>query len=174
MNLVFRTKPKKIALGTLFGVGIFVLKVVLPFPFDKFLIVFQVLFLALGSLLMGSLGATFVSLVGGVLTAFWRPLTAPTILIFSLIYGLLVDSCILVFGEPSKEGVKLYHMIISLALSSVIVGLVSYYTSVFLLKIVPYNPIIALATLLAGLTNGVIGGYLVTYSWRKILQSITN
>ncbi len=166
---MFETESKNIALATVFGVVIFVLKAFLPFPLDKFLIAFQVTLLAFGSLLIGSLGATYVSLIGGTLTALWRPLTALTILMFSLVYGVLIDGFTLLLRvKDSKGGIRLYRVIVSLTVSSVIIGLVSYYTSALLLKIVPYDPIVGLATLLAGLVNGVVAGCLVTLVWKKL------
>jgi len=73
----------------MFGVAVFISKIALPSPFDKTLVAFQALFLTLGALLMG---ATYVSFVGGVLTAFWRASMAPFTLAFALMYGLLIDS----------------------------------------------------------------------------------
>ena len=112
-------ESRNVALIVLFGVLIFILKTFLPFPFDKFLVVFQALLLALGSLLISVLGATSVSLISGILTAFLRVSTASTIILFALIYGLLVDGCILLFKvKTSKGAVDRSKIIVSLIITS--------------------------------------------------------
>ena len=170
---MFRTKSRKLTLSTLFGVAIFILKIILPAPLDKFLFAPQVLFLAFGSLLMEVYGAIFVSLVSGSLTALLKPSTALTNFVFSLIYGLLVDIFILGFKVKTPERtVRLYRIIASLALSSAIIGVLSYYTAV-ILEIAPFNTIIMLVTLLSGVINGSIAGYLTEYIWRKKLYLAT-
>ena len=52
---VFESFSWKIALTSLFGATIFIIKLVLPFPVDKFLVGFQALFLALGLALIFSI-----------------------------------------------------------------------------------------------------------------------
>lgn len=63
LNYVSRTKT--IAIVTLFGVVIFVSKSVIPNPLDKMFVIIQALFLALGSLLLGRMGATYTATIGG-------------------------------------------------------------------------------------------------------------
>jgi len=165
---MFEVKPWEIALSALFGVVIFVFKTVLPFPYDKFLFAPQPLLLALGSLLMGIPGATFVSLVSGSLTMLLRSSEAFTIFLFSIIYGVLIDGFFLVFKVKTSKEVKLYRLLVSLAFSSVIVGVISYYVAI-MLNVMPFHTIIMLATMFSGLVNGVIAGYLTEYIWRKKL-----
>lgn len=78
MNL--RLQSKRVAVATLFGAVIFVTKTVLPSPIGHMFIVVHALLLALGALLLRRMGATYVSVIGGVLTALWRTALAPSAL----------------------------------------------------------------------------------------------
>ncbi len=169
----------------MFGVAVFISKITLPSPFDKTLVVFQALFLTLGALLIGVMGATYVSLVGGVLTAFWRASTAPFTFTFALMYGLLVDALILGFKAKSSKGdVKTSRMVAAVTVSTGIVGLTSYYVTVFVIPIIPRISIVIsiagfainvveTAILIAGLVNGLIAGYVATYVWKRNLRQLT-
>jgi len=169
----------------MFGVAIFISKIALPSPFDKALVVFQALFLALGALLIGVMGATYVALVGGILTAFWRASMAPFTLTFALIYGLLVDSLIPGFKAKSSKGdVRSSRIVAAVTVSTGIVGLASYYVSVFVVKIITRSPtvvyiaglainVMEIAILIAGLVNGLIAGYVASYIWKRNLRQLT-
>jgi len=169
----------------MFGVAVFISKIALPYPFDKVLVAFQALFLVLGALLIGVMGATYVSLVGGILTAFWRGPMALFTLAFALMYGLLVDSLILGFKAKSSKGdVSSSRMVAAVTVSTGIVGLTSYYVSVFVAQIIPRSPIdvyiagfainvVEVAILIAGLINGLIAGYVATYVWKRNLRQLT-
>jgi LytS/YehU family sensor histidine kinase len=157
----------------------------LPSPFDKALVVFQALFLALGALLIGLMGATYVSLVGGILTAFWRASMAPFTLTFALMYGLLVDGLIPAFKAKSSKGdVRSSRIVAAVTVSTGIVGLASYYVSVFVAKIIPRIPtvvyiagfainVVEVAIIIAGLVNGLIAGYVASYIWKRNLRQLT-
>ncbi len=169
----------------MFGVAVFISKIALPSPFDKVLVVFQALFLALGALLIGVMGATYVSLVGGILTAFWRASTAPLTLAFAVIYGLLVDGLIPAFKAKSSKGdVRSSRMVAAVTVSTGIVGLTSYYVSVFVIPIITRSSIavyiagftvnvVETAILVAGLINGFIAGYVASYVWKRNLRQLT-
>jgi hypothetical protein len=169
----------------MFGGVIFISKVALPYPFDKCLIVFQALFLALGALLMGRMGATYVSLVGGTLMAFWRAITAPFTFAFALMYGLLVDGLILGFKAKSVKGdVKTSRMVAAVTVSTGIAGLTSYYVTVFVTSIIPRSltvvyiagfaiNVMETGILIAGLINGLIAGYVASYVWKRNLRQLT-
>jgi len=169
----------------MFGVAVSISKIALPSPFDKTFVAFQALFLTLGALLMGVMGATYVSFVGGILTAFWRPSMAPFTLIFALMYGLLVDVSILGFKAKSSKGdVRAPRIVAAVTVSTGIVGLTSYYVSVFVAKIITRSPIVVhiagfvinvveTAILIAGLVNGIVAGYVATYVWKRNLRRLT-
>jgi hypothetical protein len=54
----------------------------------------------------------------------------------------------------------------------VIVGVLSYYASAFIVNFVPWDSAVAMMTLLAGIVNGVVAGYLVTYLWKKYFKKM--
>jgi hypothetical protein len=168
----------------MFGVAVFISKITLPSPFDKTLIVFQALFLALGALLMGRMGATYVSLVGGTLTAFLRTSLAHLTLPFALIYGLLIDILIPAFkAKNSKGDVISSRIVAAVTVSTGIVGSTSYYFSVFVVPTITRSPIVVdiagfainvveTGILIAGLINGLIAGYVATYIWKRNLRQL--
>ena len=168
--VVLESRSRQIALATIFGVVIFIFKLILPFPIDKFLLVFfQCTLLALGSLLVGFGGATYVSLIYGVLTAFARPTTGLSIFIFAILYGVLVDGLIRVVGSlDNPQDINLYSLITVLAISSSMVGVISYLVTVYLLHIMPFNSMIFLSTLVTGLITGIIAAYLVKFILKRI------
>jgi hypothetical protein len=90
-------KSKRLALATLFGVLIFVSKIPLVTPLDKAAIVVQALLLPVGYLLMGRFGATYVSAVGGLLTAILRPALLPILHIPNI--GVASPTCPYKFSE---------------------------------------------------------------------------
>lgn len=71
------TNLRRIILMTLFSVLIFIPKLLLPTPLDKLLFIIQALVLGLGALLLGKLGATYTSFIGGLLTTILRPTFFP-------------------------------------------------------------------------------------------------
>jgi hypothetical protein len=169
----------------MFGVAVFISKITLPSPFDKVLVALQALFLVLGALLMGRMGATYVSLVGGTLMAFWRAATAPFTFAFAVMYGLLVDGLILGFKAKSVKGdVKTSRMVAAVTVSTGIAGLTSYYVTVFVIPIIPRSltvvyiagfaiNVVETGILIAGLINGLIAGYVASYVWKRNLRQLT-
>jgi hypothetical protein len=110
-----------LAVGTLFGVMIFIFEILLPTPMDKAFTFFQAMLLSLGYLLIGVPGATFISLVGGSLTAIWRAPLAPFTIGFALLFGGLIDAFCTLFGARDKDGnIKQIRLILAVALATVI------------------------------------------------------
>jgi hypothetical protein len=170
---VFQSVSKKLALIALFGVTIFVLKVVIPFPFDKYLVTFfQAVLLVLASFLLGPGGATGVAFIYGGLTAFSRPTTAVTIFLFAVLYGGLVDGFLIVFDIHDPRD-KMLRLIASLIISSSIVGIISYYASVYILQIMPLNLIILFFTLVTGIIHGILASVFLRLLWPKLSHYIT-
>lgn len=97
-------KTRRVALAAIFGAVIFLSKTFLPSPIDKMFILVPALLLALGALVLGRMGATYVATVGGILTALWRISMAPFTLIFAVLYGLLVDSLFFILKIKTAEG----------------------------------------------------------------------
>ena len=169
--MVRQTRAKRIAIATLFGVLLFISKIVLPTPIDKMLIVFQAFFLALGFMIIGRLGATYVAIVGGLLTSIWRAQFALFTLPLALLYGLMVDVFSYAFRVKSpKGGVKTWRMVASVTVSTALVGILSYYMTVYMLYLLPRNLILEISILAAGLISGIIGGYSASLVWKKKLS----
>ena len=74
------------------------------------------------------MGATYVALIGGVLTAMWNLALAPFTLLFALLYGLLVDGFFFLFKIDVVEGrVATSRLIAAMTLSTMLVGVSSFY-----------------------------------------------
>ena len=164
------TDSKRLTVVTLLGVIAFISKGFLPNPVDKMFVLVQALTFALASLLTRGWGATYTSVVNGVLLSVLRIGFFPFSIIFSVIYGLLIDSLFRVFEIKTGEDnpVKTRLVICLLTLSSAITGLVSMYLSV-LIGIMPMNLTLYLIVLVAGTLNGVVVGYLTALIWNKYL-----
>lgn len=163
------SKTKRIALATLFGAIIFLSKVVVPSPIDKMFIGVHALLLALGALLLRRMGGTHVAIVGGFLTALWRISFAS--FIFALLYGLFVDLFFFVFKvNTTEDNVKTSRLVVTMTVSTALVGLISYYTTVFPFGLLPRNSMLELSILVIGALNGSVAGYFTSIIWNKYLK----
>ncbi len=165
------SKTKRIALATLFGAIIFLSKVVVPSPIDKMFIGVHALLLALGALLLRRMGGTHVAIIGGFLTALWRISFAPFTFIFALLYGLFVDLFFFVFKvNTTEDNVKTSRLVVTMTVSTALVGLISYYTTVFPFGLLPRNSMLELSILVIGALNGSVAGYFTSIIWNKYLK----
>lgn len=165
-------KTKQIALSSLFGVAIFVSKIVLPTPFDKMIVVIQTLFLALGSLLFRRMGATFVASIGGLLTTIWRFTFFPFSLIFAMLYGVLVDVSFHVFQvRVYLENGKSERIVLSLTLSTAVIGVLTTYV-MMMLDLMPRIPTLYAMIIIVGVVNGVIAAYFASFIWKRFLKDL--
>jgi len=166
-------QSKRLAMGILFGSLIFVAKVFIPSPANKMIVGVQALVLALAALLLKRGGATYVSSVGGALTALWNIALAPFTLFFALLYGLLVDGFFFLLRVKTSNGkVESTRLIAATTLSTMSVGLASYYVTVLLTKVIPRNLLVEIIILAAGIANGAIAGYLAAIIWNNYLKDI--
>jgi len=166
-----RLRTKKIAIITLFGAVIFVTKTVVPAPINKMLVFAQALSLGLGTLLLKKLGATYVAVIGGVLTALWNIALAPFSFFFALLYGLFVDGFFYLFRVTNLDGnVRTKRSIAAMTLSTVLVGLLSYYTSA-LFGLIPRNLALEVIIFSMGILGGFTAGYFVSIIWNRRLAS---
>jgi uncharacterized BrkB/YihY/UPF0761 family membrane protein len=157
----------------MFAVLVFVSKSFIPTPLDKMLIVVQALFLGLGSIMLPPLGGTVVSTIGGLLTSVWRPSFAPLTLGFAVIYGVLVDLFTMAFKVVGHNGsLRTRRLLAGVTLATAITGMASYYTSVYVLSLLPRNIALDAAILTAGVLNGIAGGYLAGLLWTKALRHL--
>jgi hypothetical protein len=166
-------KTKRVALATTFGVIVFLSKTFLPSPIDKMFTVVHALLLALGALLLGRMGATYISVIGGVLTALWRTAMAPFTLIFAVAYGLFVDIFFFILEVNTAEGnVKTSRLVASMAISTALVGVISYYTTVHLVELLQESPILELIILVMGTLNGTVAGCFASIIWNMYLKNV--
>ncbi|MFN3621420.1 MAG: hypothetical protein ACK4TI_00860 [Nitrososphaerales archaeon] len=169
-----KSNTRQVALATLFATLIFASKAALPTPIDKAAVVVQALMLTLGYLILGRLGATYVAVVGGLLTALLRPSFAPLTILFALIYGLLIDYfSSLLRVRSSKAAIKSGRLVLSVTISTGLVGLLSYYVTVLALGLLPRNPALEIIILLSGIVSGALAGWLAVVIWRRILYRFT-
>jgi uncharacterized membrane protein len=165
-------KSERLIITALFGSAIFVTRVFVPPPIDKILIVIDAIFLVLGALFLKKWGATSVGAVGGILTGLWRP-AVPFSFILVFIYGFLVDISLTVFKiEATNKGVNQNRLIISLAFSTFLIALISYYSTAIGLNIISANLILDLMVIFMGPVSGAVAGYATSYLWNKYLRNI--
>ena len=170
-KLILELKSKRVAIATLFGVVVFVSKTIVPSPLDKMFVIVQALLLALGALLLGRLGATYVAGVGGVLTALWRIAFAPFSLGSAILYGLFVDGFFLALGVNTTGGkVKTGRLIAAMTVSTALIGFICYYMS-YSFGLVPRNAVLEVVILVVGTLSGALGGYLASVFWERHLKN---
>ena len=163
---------KRIALTTVFGVLLFLFKIVLPSPIDKMVVIFHALLLALGALLLRKMGSTYVAFVGGVLTALWRIAWAPFTFAFALLYGFLVDGLFFLLRIDTVRGtLDPIKLVTVMTISTVLMGLLSYYTTVYVFGLLQRNLIFEIGLLLTGTLNGAVAGYVTPIIWNKYLKN---
>lgn len=160
-------RTKLLVMVALFSAIIAVTKFFLPFPLDKMFIIIEAILLATSALMIRRFGATYVGLIGGVLAAFLRPALGLFAFLFAVLYGVLIDVSFSALKVHSKENVKLSRMVAALAISTGLVGFLSYYTTGVLLEVLPMESSLAAPILIMGVISGAIGGYLSTVLWNK-------
>lgn len=159
---------KRLAVATLLGTIAFASTCFLPTPIDKMFIVIQALAFALGSLIIAKGGAMYTALTNGVLLSILRTGFFPFSLVFSLIYGLLIDASFQAFRVRKRDHLRRRRLVAALTLSTMITGLVSMYLTT-LMGLMPAAPIVYAAILGIGILNGVIAAYLTLLIWNKYL-----
>jgi hypothetical protein len=134
--------------------------------------------LALSAVFVGRGGATYVGLVGGVLSAISRPAFGPFTFAFTFLFGVLVDVFFIVFRiAPNEKGVNRNRVISAMALSTTLIGFLSYYIVAVHLKIIEltpleYTPMMSIFVLVVAAGSGVAAGYAAAYLWNKYLRSV--
>ena len=162
---------RRLILVTLLGTLAFVSTGFLPSPLDKIFIVFQALTFALGSLIIERGGATYVSLINGILLTILRIEFFPFSFIFSLFYGFMVDCSFYIFKVRVNNEVSDMKLIIALIIVTAITGLTSMYITT-LIGLMPMNIVFYLAILAVGILSGAIAGYLTLIIWNRIITLI--
>jgi uncharacterized membrane protein len=166
-------RAKQLFITALFSSIIFVTNFFVPPPINNLLIVVQAVILALAAFFVGKAGATYVGLVGGVLSALSRPAFGPFTFVFTLLYGLLVDGFFMAFGvaAPGDE-VNRNRVMLAMAISTAIIGMATYYTFAVLTHILPVNMTFVGMMLFLGTGSGITAGYAAAYLWNKYLKNV--
>jgi len=166
-------KAKRLFIAALFSSIIFVTNFFVPPPISYLLIVVQAVVLALATFFVGKAGATYVGLVGGVLSALARPAFGPFTFLFTFLFGVMVDVFAFVFkASPTKDGVNRNRVILAMAFSTAIIGFLSYYLTAVYLRIVDFNPVMSGLVVFVAVGSGVSAGYAAAYLWNRYLKSI--
>ncbi len=171
-------KAKRIFITALFSSVIFVANFFIPPPISSLLIALQAVILALAALFVGRLGATYVGLTGGILSALSRPAFGPFTFVFTFLYGLLVDAFFIVFkANPGEKEANRNRVILAMTFSTAIIGFVSYYVIAVYPGIIELTPL-DLTPMMSGLVlfvaagSGISAGYAAAYLWNKYLRNI--
>ena len=171
-------KAKRIFITSLFSSIIFIATFFVPPPINSLLIVVQAVILALAALFVGKGGATYVGLVGGVLSTLSRPAFGPFTFAFTFLYGVLVDFFFAVFkAYPNENVANRNRVVLAMMFSTLIIGFVSYYVVAVYPKIVELTPM-ELTPMMSGLVifvasgSGISAGYAAVYLWNRYLKNM--
>jgi hypothetical protein len=164
-------RSRRLALASLFGVLILVTIGFLPAPTSDFLIVFETFFLALSFLVVGRGGATYVGLVAGLLITTVKLSFFPYDLVFSVLFGVLVDVTCLGFGAKSGTTARSARLAAAMTVSTGIVGFSAYYITAVMTNIVPNQFGLDASVLGFGIVSGAVGGYVAARVWNRYLSS---
>ena len=166
-------KTQRLFIAALFSSIIFVTNFFVPPPISYLLIAVQAVVLALATFFVGKAGATYVGLIGGVLSALARPAFGPVTFIFTFLFGLLVDVFVLAFQVSStKEGVNRNRVMLAMAFSTAIIGFSSYYVTAVYLNLLAFDLVMSGMVVFVGAGSGISAGYAAAYLWNKYLKSI--
>jgi hypothetical protein len=149
-------------------------------------IVIQAVLLALSGLFIKNVGATYAGAVGGLLTALGSPGLGLFTFIAAVLFGVLVDVSLYAFKiKGSHIGVNRNRLMIAMAISTLLIGVITYSASV----IVPEYFFVSIGlsnltlfihrsialdamVLFMGPVTGAVAGYAAAYLWNKYLKSI--
>ncbi len=166
-------KVQRLFIAALFSSIIFVTNFFVPPPISYLLIVVQAVILALATFFVGKAGATYVGLVGGILSALARSSFGPFTFVFTLLFGVLVDVFAFAFkAYPEKDGVNRSRVMLAMAVSTAIIGFVSYYVFSVYLQIIAFDIMMTGMVIFVAVGSGLSAGYAAAYLWNKYLKSI--
>jgi len=165
------SRNRKIATATVFGGIAFVATAFLPSPLSDLLIIIPSFFVALGFIVLGRGGGTYVALVDGLLTTPFKLSFAPFSLIFALILGFLVDAFATAFKAKKNSEVRTGMLTLATTLSTAITGVAAYYITVKVTGILNTSFSIAATILVFGIISGAAAGFLASKIWNRNLRS---
>ncbi len=159
------------ATTSLFGAVIFLVKGFLPSPTADLLVIFEALLVGLSFLILGRGGATYVELVNGVLQTPVKLSLAPFSLLLALVFGVQVDVFSSLLKVKKNSEARAGRLAGTLSLSSATTGVIAYYATAVLERLVPSDLGIALTILIFGVISGAAAGYLAARIWNGNLRS---
>ncbi len=166
-------KITRLFIAALFGSIIFVTRLFVPPPIDKMLIAVDAVLLALSSLFIKKVGATYAGAVGGALTGLWRPSLLPFSLVYALLYGFLVDAFLYLFRvNATTEGVSRNRLMAAMAVSTLLIGFLTYYASTVFPQLILWSPAMDMLVAFMGPVTGAVAGYAASYLWNTYLKNI--
>jgi hypothetical protein len=177
---------QRIFLIALFGSIIFVVNVFLPPPISYILIVVEAVLLALSGLFIKKLGATYVGVLAGLLTALGSPALGPFTFLFTFLFGVLVDAFLYIFRiNGSPQGVNRNRLMCAMAFSTMLIGVITYSAFAYIPTFMPLaaqfsgpglfiqrSPMLDALVLFMGPVTGLVAGYAASYLWNKYLRNI--
>jgi len=164
------SRSKRVAVASLFGVLIFLVKGFLPSPTADFLVFVESLLVGLSFLLLGRGGATYVEVVNGLLQTPVKLSLAPFSLLLAIVFGAQVDVIGSLFKVRNSEA-RAGRLVATLAISTATTGVIAYYATAVVEKLVPSDLGIALTILIFGIISGAIAGYLAARIWNRNLKA---
>ncbi len=166
-------KITKLLITSFFAAMMFVTRFFVPPPFDSLLIAADALLLALSALFVKKIGATYVAAVGGALVGLWRPSLMPFSFLFLFVYGCLVDLSLFLFGvNATDKGVNLNRLMAAMALNTLIIGFLTYFTFTTFPTLIPNIPVLNMLVAFLGPATGACAGYAAAYLWNKYLKAM--
>jgi len=176
-------KLSRLFITALFGSIIFVVNFFLPPPLNYILIVVEAVLLALSGLFIKKVGATYVGAVGGLLTGLGNPALGPFTFLFTLIFGIFVDAFFFIFRiNASSQGVNRNRLIAAMAVSTMLIGILSYSAFAVFPQFIPFakgtglfiqrSTMLDSLVLFMGPVTGIVAGYAASYLWNKYLRHI--
>ncbi len=136
--------------------------------------------LALSGLFIKNVGATSAGAVGGLLTALGSPGLGIFTFIASLLFGVLVDVALFAFKiKGSYTGVNRNRLIAAMAVSTMIIGIITYSATVVIPQyaltplFIERSLMLDIMVLFMGPATGATAGYAAAYLWNRYLKSIS-
>ncbi|HJW65938.1 MAG TPA: hypothetical protein VJ507_04060 [Candidatus Bathyarchaeia archaeon] len=166
-------KVTRLLIASFFASIIFVTRFFVPPPLDKLLIVVDAVLLALSALFVRNIGATYVGAVGGALVGLLRPSLLPFSFLYFFLYGFLIDAFLFLFRiNATAEGVNRNKLVIAMAVNTLLIGFLSYYTVTLFPTLIPHFPALDMMVAFMGPATGATAGYAASYLWNKYLRFI--
>jgi hypothetical protein len=165
-------KTHRLIIVSLFGSIMFITRLFVPPPISSLLIAVDAVLFALATLFVKTAGATYVGLVGGVLTGLSRPSLIPFSIMYTFLYGVLVDVFVVALKvKATNQGVNSNRLMIAMAISTMLIGFLTYYANTMFPQIVQQNLAMDMLVAFMGPATGATAGYAAAYLWNKYLKA---